>query len=132
MRLLPVLGALVLVAMMANASRPCDAGGLVWGILNVHGLTYVAFPAPVPTPGGNMASGAYVDDRGFSNIGFIECPTGLVCGDGTWLYLETNGEPGLQRGGFADLAVCDPLLDAGLCDHDFAACWTAQPDELVY
>jgi hypothetical protein len=49
--------------------------------------------------------------------------TGAAAGDGTWIYDETNGVPGLQRGGaMPGGLLVDPLLDEN-CDHG--------PDSLV-
>jgi hypothetical protein len=130
-----LLGAVVLVAMAAGAARPCDDAGLV-------GLRFVPFPAPVPTWYGNMATGAYVDDRAQGDVAVpgVGIPTGVpapaggrVWGDGTWLYLETNGQPGLQRGGASDvlnsLPPCAPLNTE--CDPEWAQCAGPDPDELV-
>ncbi|MCA1813501.1 MAG: hypothetical protein LC624_06075 [Halobacteriales archaeon] len=124
MRGLALLGILFLLAAAAGAARPCQPG---WYI----GLQYVAFPVEVPTPGGHMASGAYIDDRSFQcPLGPVDCNflLGAIGGDGTWFYFETNGVPGLQRGGHSSLPTT-PLT--GENDSEFAACAGANPDELV-
>lgn len=131
MRLLPVLGALVLVAMMASGARPCDPHPLIGNL--GPGLVFVPFPAPVPTPGGHAATGAYVDNREYVFLGGpCSCPGPPLRGDSTWLYLETNGIAGLQRGGASSVLPCDQVGPLDTCDHDYAACQTANPDELIY
>jgi hypothetical protein len=124
MRFLPALGAFVLVAMMANAGRPCDdSHGLV-------GLQYIPFPAGLPSPGGHTANGLYIDDRAEPcTLGGPFCVPYVTSGDGTWLYLETNSEPGLQRGGCSGLPTT-PLTGANDCE--FSSCATLDPDELLF
>ena len=113
----------------ASAARPCDNGGIIWGVLNSRGLAFIPFPVGVPTPGGNTATGLYFDDRGQGNLGPIGSPLGYLAGDGTWIYLETNGVAGLQRGGHSSLPD-SPLT--GVNDFEFPACNVANPDELIF
>jgi hypothetical protein len=124
MRFVLVAG-FVFVGMSANAFSPCDSDGPL-------GLTFVPFPASVPSPGGHAASGVYVDNRGGCNTD-IGChiPLGLgsVLTGSDWVYLETNGEPGLQRGG------CSSLPDTPLTgshDCEITVCAMPNPDELVF
>jgi hypothetical protein len=142
MRLLPALGALVLVAMMANAARPCDAYGLLGTDLPAPGPLFIPFPTALPTPGGHLATGAYLDGRDHvcvAGVEFCSCggPAPFGCfvtqGDGTWLYLETNGLEGLQRGGASSVVPClGQVGPVETCDRELAACETSDPDELVY
>ena len=73
------LGAL-LVPMSAHAADPCKKG--------VEGRG----TKQVDLPNGDTY---YVDDRG------------SVTGSGTWIYKESNGIPGLQRGGTSDIVPDD-------------------------
>lgn len=100
-----------------------------WPCENTGRVQFFAFPAPVLTPGGHMASGAYLDDRSSrgSDVPPIPLP-GAYQGYGTWVYLETNGAPGLQRGGASSLPTT-PLTganDAEDCHDTFPS-----PDELL-
>ena len=52
----------------------------------------------------------YIDDRDF------------VSGNGLWIYLESNGEPGLQRGGQSILLGAN---DVEVCQE------SANPDTLI-
>lgn len=115
------------LALTAQAARPCDNGGLL-------GLRFVPFPTPVPTPGGHVATGVYVDDRPAGGplvpVG-VEWPAlGVAFGDGTWIYLETNGQPGLQRGGCSSLPT-GPFGCEGAA-REFEACSTSAPDEMLF
>lgn len=125
MRKLLILGALLVpLALFAGAdgARPCNNGGLI-------GLKQIDLPAGVPTPGGHTATAVYIDDRAQGTLGPlpVASPTGLAGGDGTWIYFETNGQPGLQRGGHGQLPTT-PLTGE---DVEFAACSGANPDELL-
>lgn len=82
-----------------NAAPGCDAEGqLALGTI------------PIVNPLTNKPV-AYVDDRNYA------------LGNGLWIYLETNDEPGLQRGG-SSLLVPD--------DTDYCHDGHAPPDALVF
>jgi hypothetical protein len=112
----------------------------------------IILPAPVTLPlsavGGQdiTASVFYVGDRGGPAISQLPANTdlpnlivlqgyvgnnrpGYAFGSGTWMYAETNGVAGLQKGGFSHLPD-SPLT--GHSDPEIAACVTANPDALIF
>lgn len=85
-------------------------------ILMPLGLMSGAFAAP-PCDGTVTEIGTgpviiYVDDRDYLN------------GDGLWIYMESNGQPGLQRGGQS--------IILGAADQEFPECQSANPDTLIF
>lgn len=66
----------------------------------------------------DIAGTFYVDDRG-DPVG-----TGLLTGGGTWLFMESNGESGLQRGD-----TNSPI--PGSADADYAHC-SDNPDTVIF
>lgn len=98
-RLLFALGALAALAGAVYASTgDCDCGG---------GTGCGTGVWTVPIPGATL----YLDDRGY------------VTGNGIWLYEETNGIAGLERGG------CSPYVQdtCEICVDDP----TILPDQLI-
>lgn len=78
--------------------------------LTVEPATACGSPSILVTvPGAGGAT--YVEDRG--NRGPLGPMPGLVDGGGTWVYRESNGMPGLQRGGISPLGDPDPCPDGG-------------------
>jgi hypothetical protein len=132
-----LVSALVLpLALFAGSAMAgqCTSSGTVVNVLVSHGLgvdgtPFIPFPAGVPTPGGNTATGLYYDDRASGTVGPIGSPLGFAAGDGTWIYLETNGIAGLQRGGHSSLPTT-PLT--GENDNEIGACVQPTPDELIF
>ena len=92
-------GAVALVAGLAGAAPAqagaCDSDG---------------YPATGVTEIETAAATYYVDDRG------------AVLGNGVWIYEESNGVPGLQRGGTS--SAPGPLAETDDCS-------TPNPDTLV-
>ena len=83
----------------SHGAGGCDSGGvLALGIV------------PIVNPVSGEAI-AYVDDRSY------------LLGNGLWLYIESNGESGLQRGGRSNV-VPD---DSEICNDGYSP-----PDQLVF
>jgi len=58
---------------------------------------------------------------------------GFVRGEGTWIYLETNGQPGLQRGGVSTLPTLKvAVIGTGANDPEICSGQSTTPDELVF
>lgn len=76
--------ALTAVGVAAPATaNPCGAGGGTGlGIIDVGGAGLV-----------------YIDDRDYVN------------GNGLWIYVESNGQPGLQRGASNPIGIADPSFN---------------------
>lgn len=112
MAALAVPFALVAVPAMGATAYTCD---------NVSNVKAIDLPVAVPTPGGKQSSTIYYDDRPTGNIkaGPVTLPVGdgYVQGEGTWIYFETDGISGLQRGGQSSLPTT-PLTGA----NDFEIC----------
>lgn len=131
-RVLLPASALLSLAIFSSmtAATTCDAHGIAGLNVPGPGPVFVPFPTPVPTPGGRIAAGAYYDDRPEGTILGVQSPLGFLQGHGTWVYFETNGMQGLQRGGQSDLGL--PGTPLGNPDtHEFAECSVADPDEMV-
>jgi len=50
----------------------------------------------------------YLEDRGCPTPDTMFPSCGVLIGDGTWVYYESNGVPGLQRGGIGLTGDCFP------------------------
>jgi len=97
MHALPLIALLVIPGIAAEGLAeplPC---------LRYVSVTVVQLPFAVQTPGGNTTSTLYLDDRPEGRVPLFPVENGVLRGDGTWVYFETNGVVGLQRGGQSDL-----------------------------
>jgi hypothetical protein len=116
-----------MVVPFALVAVPAMGAATVWTCDNTSNVREIDLPVGVPSPGGKTATAIYIDDRPDPNggnalpnapdgksipgDGFVEGP------EGTWIYLETDGLAGLQRGGISSLPTT-PLTGA----NDFEIC----------
>jgi hypothetical protein len=143
---------LALVAGTAFA-HPAPGACSATTFLTINSPTPITLPfgtAGVPGNHGDItASIFYLEDRGGAAVNPVDTTLGQVFlpsnplvngyvsahrpgygfGSGTWLYAESNGFAGLQRGGFSQLPD-SPLT--GVNDPEIAACVTATPDTLIF
>ena len=86
---------------------------------SIVGLSFASLAAPATASdsakcgsGGGTGLGiidvggvVYIDDRDYIN------------GNGIWVYVETNGQPGLQRGPSNPVGLVDPSFNDACDDH---------------
>ncbi|MCA1814042.1 MAG: hypothetical protein LC624_08835 [Halobacteriales archaeon] len=96
--ILPGIILLLLSGMVAGVP-----GGASGSCLRFVDVKSVLLPIPIVTPSGHDTQMIYIDDRPDGDVFGLPIRNGVVHGDGTWVYFETNGQAGLQRGGVSDL-----------------------------
>jgi len=110
----PVMRAPASVALGLALALMALFPGTALGVASGHFCSDTSNVKIISTPVGTF----YYDDRPTAGVrDFPPVSNGMIKGEGTWIYEETNGIPGLQRGGHGITTA--PRLDPlGLAERD--------------